>query len=219
MKHPAFKLPLRERVDYLIVVAAIAGVEGKLTGAHWEKLQDFCRDLNLGTDEVGQVVGAGTHPDAARIKEVIERLKLSNLRFTLLTDLLFMAYADNTFDSAKRKEVRTIANSLGVNDSQFTAIIKYVEGVIKAQEAAGVTSDDLKRLGGDLAASLAAAGVPIAAVAVTGTVFGLSAAGITSGLAALGMGLGMASGLGVAAALGVGGYFGVRWMYKKIVGA
>jgi hypothetical protein len=66
-----------------------------------------------------------------------------------------------------------------------------------------------------LSAKAAAVGVPLAAVYLSGSVIGLSAAGLTSGLAALGLGgmLGlssMATGIGVAVLLGVGTYAGVR---------
>lgn len=60
------------------------------------------------------------------------------------------------------------------------------------------------------AAGLVAVGIPIAAVYVSGSVIGLSAAGITSGLAALGLGLGMVPGIGVAVLLGTGVFLGVR---------
>ena len=58
-------------------------------------------------------------------------------------------------------------------------------------------SDAFKAMLKECASNLAAAGVPIAAIAGSGSVFGLSAAGITSGLAALGglIGGGMLAGL------------------------
>jgi hypothetical protein len=104
---------------------------------------------------------------------------------------------------------------LNINGEQLAALQKYVEAVIKAQNS-GSGKQDLKDLGAEVAAGLASAGVPIAAVAMSGSVFGLSAAGITSGLAALGLGLGMTTGIGVVAALGIGSYFGVRYLYKKL---
>jgi hypothetical protein len=66
-----------------------------------------------------------------------------------------------------------------------------------------------------LSAKAAAVGTPLAAVYLSGSVIGMSAAGITSGLATLGMGglLGlssMATGIGVAILIGVGTYAGVR---------
>lgn len=71
-----------------------------------------------------------------------------------------------------------------------------------------------------LAAKAAAVGTPIAAIYLSGSVIGLSAAGLTSGLAALGFGgllglSGMATGIGVAVLIGVGAYVGV----KKLTGA
>ncbi len=71
-----------------------------------------------------------------------------------------------------------------------------------------------------LSAKAAAVGTPLAAVYLSGSVIGMSAAGMTSGLATLGMGgvLGlssMATGIGVAVLLGVGAYAGVR----KLTGA
>lgn len=71
-----------------------------------------------------------------------------------------------------------------------------------------------------LSAKAAAVGTPLAAVYLSGSVIGMSAAGLTSGLATLGMGgvLGlssMATGIGVAVLIGVGTYAGVR----KLTGA
>lgn len=63
------------------------------------------------------------------------------------------------------------------------------------------------------ASGLGAVGIPIAAVYFSGSVIGLSAAGITSGLAALGglVGLGgMVPGIGVAVLLGAGIFMGLN---------
>ena len=69
----------------------------------------------------------------------------------------------------------------------------------------------------DLTARATAVGVPLGAIYLAGSVTGLSAAGITSGLAALGLGgvLGlsaMVSGIGVAIIVGGTAYKGVRWV-------
>ncbi|QEY63782.1 hypothetical protein FXN65_17630 [Metapseudomonas lalkuanensis] len=71
-----------------------------------------------------------------------------------------------------------------------------------------------------LSAKAAAVGTPLAAVYLSGSVIGMSAAGLTSGLATLGMGgllglSGMTTGIGVAVLIGVGAYAGVR----KLTGA
>ncbi len=69
----------------------------------------------------------------------------------------------------------------------------------------------------ELASKAGAVGVPVAAVYLSGSVVGLSAPGITSGLAALGLGgvLGfssMVTGIGMAVLIGVGAYKGLKWV-------
>lgn len=83
-----------------------------------------------------------------------------------------------------------------------------------------VTDDQLVSAMKALSAKAAAVGTPLAAVYISGSVVGMSAAGITSGLASLGMGgilglSGMTTGIGVAVLIGVGAYAGVR----KLTGA
>ncbi|EHC7502681.1 hypothetical protein JZM55_000058 [Campylobacter upsaliensis] len=80
-----------------------------------------------------------------------------------------------------------------------------------------VDDDKIKQAAKDLAAKAASVGAPIGAIYLSGSVMGLSAAGMTSGLASLGMGgmLGlssMATGIGVAVLIGVGVYHGVKYL-------
>jgi hypothetical protein len=77
------------------------------------------------------------------------------------------------------------------------------------------SDDALTRGMKELSAKAGAVGVPLAAVYLSGSVVGMSAAGLTSGLATLGLGgaLGfssMATGIGVAVLLGVGAYKGIK---------
>lgn len=83
-----------------------------------------------------------------------------------------------------------------------------------------VSDDQIVSAMKELSAKAAAVGTPLAAVYLSGSVVGMSAAGLTSGLATLGMGgmLGlssMATGIGIAVLIGVGTYAGVR----KLTGA
>ncbi|EAK2539511.1 hypothetical protein BOI84_01105 [Campylobacter upsaliensis] len=80
-----------------------------------------------------------------------------------------------------------------------------------------VDDDKIKQAAKDLAAKAASVGAPIGAIYLSGSVMGLSAAGMTSGLASLGMGgmLGlssMATGIGAAVLIGVGVYHGVKYL-------
>ncbi|MDX1751492.1 MAG: hypothetical protein R3271_14390 [Methylophaga sp.] len=107
------------------------------------------------------------------------------------------------------------------NNHLFNASEKEVELIIDALKldfkmlSDDFSDDALTKGMKELSAKAGAVGVPLAAVYLSGSVVGMSAAGLTSGLATLGLGgvLGfssMATGIGVAVLLGVGAYKGVK---------
>ena len=108
---------------------------------------------------------------------------------------------------------------LNVSDGELELIIMAIETDYKMLKSE-YSDDYLVKAIKSMSAKAAAVGTPLAAVYLSGSVVGLSAAGITSGLATLGMGgilglSGMASGIGVAVLIGLGTYTGVR----KLTGA
>lgn len=85
-----------------------------------------------------------------------------------------------------------------------------------------IDDDTMKKTIKDMAAKATGVGVPLGAVYLSGSVVGMSVAGMTSGLASLGMGglLGfssMATGIGVAVLLGIGAYQGVKFLTSSNV--
>jgi len=215
-KHPALKLPSEERTAYLRVIASMASSDGKVSDSEIAHLREACEEVGLDPVDTGSVIDSAVEPDSAEIDAAIRQLAGSELKFTLLADLLFIAHSDGKYSEEERLEVVAIADTLGINTAQVSAVDRYVAAVLRASKAKGFEMDDLKKHGGEVAAGLVAAGVPIAAVGMSGSVAGLSAAGVTSGLAALGMGLGVTTGIGVVVGIGVASYFGVRWLSKKV---
>lgn len=136
----------------------------------------------------------------------------------LVRDLVRIARADKHDSEEEAQLISKVA------EVQFGAgadeVVAATQKLIEAEEnylAGKITTGQLEAVTKDLAAKAAAFGAPIAAVSLAGSVSGLGAAGITSGLATLGFGgiLGfnpMTTGIGVAVLLGVGVYAGTRWM-------
>lgn len=109
-----------------------------------------------------------------------------------------------------------LSEALRISPDQIDLLV----GVIKNDEdilSGKLDDDQIVAHAKELAAKASAVGIPIAAVYLSGSVVGLSAAGVTSGLASLGLGgvLGLSSmvtGIGVAVLLGVGAYKGVQYL-------
>ena len=215
--HPLESYSEKEKVEYLSILSCLAAADGEVADEEIKALRMLSKLVGVESKGRASVFSAAENPASVDIEKYLGNLSGSDLRYSLLTDLFLIAYADDSLDDSEVREIDDICKKLKIRDDQKSAIKKYAEALHKAKDADG-DSDRWKKLGGDVAAGLASAGVPIAAVAASGSVAGLSAAGITSGLAALGLGLGMTTGIGVAVAIGIGSYVGVHWLYNKITG-
>ena len=138
------------------------------------------------------------------------------LEVSLLKDAIRMHRSTKKTTATTQPAIQTLAQLCAVNPAQ----LQFIEEACIQDERifAGEISDgEITKIAKELAAKAGAVGVPVAAVYLSGSVMGLSAAGVTSGLAALGLGgiLGLSSmvtGIGVAIALGVGIYQGAQWL-------
>ncbi|ABO24892.1 hypothetical protein SHLO109777_06960 [Shewanella loihica] len=136
------------------------------------------------------------------------------VKISLVKDLIstYMSVNDGSYENfAFLDEHQAL---FGVSDDEVELALMAIKNDFNMLRE-DFTDDALKRGMKELSAKAGAVGVPLAAVYLSGSVVGLSAAGMTSGLAALGLGgaLGfssMATGIGVAVLLGVGAYKGIK---------
>lgn len=155
------------------------------------------------------------------IKNEVSEATFSVITNSLIKDLLYINYKkNNNLGSWKTNDfILTIMETFNLFDDKVSlmqATIQNDEDIIAKRKNDTEIQKDMK----DLVAKGAAVGIPIAALYFSGSIVGLSAAGITSGLAQLGMGglLGfspMVTGIGAAILIGVVAYNGV----KKFTGA
>lgn len=137
-----------------------------------------------------------------------------SVKISLVKDLfsVFMSVNDGQYDNFTFfKDNNYLFN---VSDEEVELIIDALKLDFKMLND-DFSDDALTRGMKELGAKAGAVGVPLAAVYLSGSVVGMSAAGLTSGLATLGLGgvLGfssMATGIGVAVLLGVGAYKGIK---------
>ncbi len=149
-----------------------------------------------------------------------------SLHISLTKDILNIHAASKNGDLTSCHFIDDNRNILRVTDEQIELARKAIETDRKLLSDS-VSDKELVKSLKELAASAGAVGVPLAAVYMSGSVAGIGAAGITSGLATLGFGgvlgfSGMVTGIGVAVLLGIGVYKGIKHLsdganrnYKK----
>lgn len=145
--------------------------------------------------------------------------QIKALHISLVKDLINLYFCTGGKELHNFSFFQKNKDLLQVNDKEVELVLMTIENdhnMLKED----FTDEQMISSMKSISAHAAAVGVPLAAVYISGSVIGMSAAGMTSGLATLGMGglLGlssMATGIGVAVLIGVGVYHGVR----KLTGA
>ncbi|MWV61619.1 hypothetical protein DCO58_08590 [Helicobacter saguini] len=165
------------------------------------------------------------------IKDLLEILKqeaepsvYKSYMISLTKELVNLHYATKLdsnasefdFITAEIPFVKQYQELFGVSDEQLRFICESLQNDYKLLNN-DIEDSQMKQMMKDTAAKAAGIGVPLGAVYLSGSVAGLSAAGMTSGLAALGMGgiLGfsaMATGIGTVVLIGVVAYQGVKFL-------
>lgn len=133
------------------------------------------------------------------------------LRYAAAVGVIEVLLADDVITKEEELFLNEICKRLHVKGDQREAIINFVREARRIS-LNGVDDNSAEKAIKTAASGLAAVGVPIASVYFSGSVIGLSAAGITSGLAALGLGLGMVPGIGIAIVIGTAIFVGMRWL-------
>lgn len=154
------------------------------------------------------------------IPGLVPKSSLEVLHLSLIKDILKISgkkYQD--FNENQLKFIGMIASKYDIKEEK----ILFLQSAIELDEkflSGNIDDKKYVKLMTDLGTKAAGLGIPIAALYLSGSVVGLSAAGITSGLAALGLGgiLGLSSmvtGVGIVVMLGVATYSGLKWLGGK----
>ena len=187
-KHPLKEYPENERIVYLSILSAVCYVDKEFSDKEKRQLDILLEELEISDDGKSKIYSSifiFQNEDKIANLETIQELGDTELKYTLVSDLCLFAVADSTFSDEEYQYILEIGEILGVVREQVDAIKSIQEDLAKIKDIPP-NSERFKLLIKDSAAQLAAVGVPVGAIAVSGTVSGLSAAGMTSGLAALG---------------------------------
>jgi hypothetical protein len=143
------------------------------------------------------------------IKNESEASNYKSIMISLAKDLInvYFSTKDTTNRDFKFLDENKILFEL--SDEEIDLAYATIENDYKLLNE-DLDDDAIRKNAKKLASTAAAAGAPLAAVYISGSVIGMSAAGMTSGLATLGMGMGMTGGLAVIGIIGVLSYKGVQ---------
>jgi hypothetical protein len=205
------KVSENERLAFYGALLAVATADGQIDKDEMELVFGLMDLENMSEQAKREVQSYIITPPT--LWDCLRKLSQANeiLRFGLMVNIVDISWANDELDSNEEKAILLAKIELNVTDQQLEAIKTFIQKMreIRTRGLDGDQAADALKLA---ASGLSAVGVPIAALYFSGSVVGFSAAGITSGLAALGLGFGMVPGIGLAVLVGAGIFWGVSQM-------
>lgn len=220
-KHPLEEYSENEQVAYLSILSAICYADKEFGDKEKRQLDSLLAQLKISDVQKAKIyssVFSLPHEDKLANLEAIQNLANTELKYTLISDLCLFSLVDAKFTDEEYQYILNIGELLGVTQEQVDAIKSIQEDLDRIKDIPS-NSERFKRVIKDGVANLAGVGVPAGAIAASGSVFGLSAAGMTSGLATLGalVGGGMLAGtVIVVPALALGTAYGVKKLFDVV---
>ncbi|MCP4402716.1 MAG: hypothetical protein GY801_36120 [bacterium] len=214
-KHPLQQYTEPEQIAYLSLLAALCYVDKDFSDHEKHQLDALLEQLNISDEGKAKIYSSVfnlQHAEKLSYLATIQALEHTELKYTLISDLCLFAFADSHFSENEYQYIIDIGDILGITREQVDAIKSVQEELFRIKDIPS-NSEKVKRILKESTSKLVGVGVPAGAIAVSGSVFGLSAAGITSGLAALGalVGGGMIAGaVVVVPAIAAGSVYGVK---------
>ena len=122
-----------EKKAYLGAIAAMAGSDGQTTQEEQAFLQALCDRAELSEQAEQEVLQSAQSADSQYLQQHLDTLKTSELRFSLITDLISFAQADGAYTEDEKTNIGKVAQYLGVNQQQFDALNQFVQAAGKTQ--------------------------------------------------------------------------------------
>ncbi len=116
-----------EKTAYLSAIAALATADRQATAPEAEFLQRLAQQAGLSDDATRQVLTAADSADNSTVQHSLNQLKGSDLRYSLVTDLISFARADGTYSPGEQEMVDKMAAYLGVNPEQKQTLENVVD--------------------------------------------------------------------------------------------
>jgi uncharacterized tellurite resistance protein B-like protein len=117
----------REKGAYLGAIASIATADQSASEEELEYLMALADSAELPEDQRQVVQRAALETSADELKRCLDILKTSELRFSLVADLISFAKADDDYTPEERANIENIAQQLNINQQQFSLLDEFAE--------------------------------------------------------------------------------------------
>jgi len=150
----------QEKAAYLGAIASVASADRVASPEEVQFLTLLAQSAGISAEGQQEVIAAAHDSSNISIRQCLDILKNSELRFSFITDVMSFAKADGKLDAQEQSKIQEMAQYLNINQQQFGALQQFIHKAEEAQQHGENPTDPnfLQRTG--LANSLGQAGVP-----------------------------------------------------------
>jgi uncharacterized tellurite resistance protein B-like protein len=117
----------QEKGAYLGAIASIATADRQASDEELQYIIALCDAADISESQKEAVIRASTELSGEELKKCLDILSKSDLKFSLVTDLIAFAKSDNNYGEEEQQKVKEISQYLGVDQNQFSLLNEFSE--------------------------------------------------------------------------------------------
>jgi len=124
-----------EKGAYLGALASLATADRIASAEELDYLRALIETAAISEDQSALIMHAATNDVADEdLEKFLQILKTSELRFSLVSDVIAFAHADNDYSEAEQHKVKQIASYLDVSDEQVSVLNDFTDKAVQESE-------------------------------------------------------------------------------------
>ncbi len=116
----------QEKTAYLTALAALATSDREASDEELNHLREVSNDAGLSSEDEEKIIEAAKDASGNDLKNSLDVLKQSDLRYGLITDLIAMAKVDDSYSTEEKANIEKVSRYLNVNENQFSVLDQFV---------------------------------------------------------------------------------------------
>jgi uncharacterized tellurite resistance protein B-like protein len=122
-----------EKGAYLGAISSIATADHSATEEEMEYIMALADSADLSDEQKQAVRRSATELTGQELKKCLDILKNSDLKYSLITDLISFAESDKKYSDEEKANVEKISQYLGINQQQFNLLDQFVKKTAETQ--------------------------------------------------------------------------------------
>jgi uncharacterized tellurite resistance protein B-like protein len=122
-----------EKGAYIGAIASLATADRQASAEEMEYLSALCEAAQLSQEQTEAVTKAANEMTAEDLTRCLDILKASDLKYSLITDMIAFAKSDSSYSEEEQQNVQKMAQYLGVDQKQYSLLDNFAEKATAAK--------------------------------------------------------------------------------------